>query len=100
MYNKQTEKPDRKVVLGEVESLDTDSKVLPGFILVQLVVDHPQGVTCNITRLEHLFWEIGIILKWSLIVLTNDTASGFLFWWLLYIGQWKMKGFGCSLEKI
>ena len=50
-------KPDRKIVLGEVKTLDTDSEVLLGFILSQPVVNHSQVIPCYTTRREHLFWN-------------------------------------------
>ena len=77
------EKPDRKVVLGEVQALDADGKVLLCFILTQLVVNHSQVICCSTTRLERLFkggarnWNIFSYncLKWIFIP-TNETDPG------------------------
>ena len=48
------EEPDRKIVLREVKSLDTHSKVLLDMILRKLVENHPQVIRRHIASLHDL----------------------------------------------
>ena len=52
--NNEDRKPDRKIVLGEVKSLNTNCKVLLGLILRKLVENHPQVVRRHIASLHDL----------------------------------------------
>ena len=104
-------KPHWEIVLGEGKTLDTDREILFGLILLQLVENHPQVVGGFYAVSKYLFLNFEVLQinpshksklqkYWGKSHCTKDTEVGMFLGWFSGSGQFRRKGFGCSLKQM